>query len=287
MFGLPSTCFRIPAFGYLLLLCLVSRGYSQDTMDRVVLGDNLVIPAGETVTEAVVIGGNLAVYGKVLGDAVVVGGNLVLGSIAEVGGNAVAVGGRITRENGAQVAGSVTQVTVPGISTLLQAIPRQGRDLFMWPVRIFTFIGFLALGLLIVAVLPTPVNRLAVVIYANPLPSLLWGLLGTVLIVPVTLILIISLVGILLIPLLFVLIGLAALIGYIAAGREIGRRISEATGKIDTSIFLDTAVGLVLLWLVGWVPLLGFVIKTVVGLAGFGAVLISLPLLRKQPASLS
>ncbi len=251
-------------------------------MDRVIIGDDLFVAVDERVTDAVVIGGNLTVYGRVAGNAVAIGGDVFLGPQAVVRGNAVSVGGTITRESGAEIFGNVTQITVPGISTVLQAVPQQNRDFFLWPVRIITFFGFLALGILIVAVMPTPINYLAGTLRLKPMQAFLWGLLGVMLILPVTLVLIISLVGILLIPLLFLLIALAALIGYIAAGREIGRRISEATGKTDTPIFLDTAVGLLVLWLIGWVPIFGFLVKTLVGLIGFGAVLLSLPQLRTK-----
>ncbi len=74
------------------------------------MGQDVVIEAGETVEEVVVIGGDLEVRGQVEGDAVAVGGSVMLGPGAMVGGDAVSVGGSLDIDPGAIVEGDEVEV---------------------------------------------------------------------------------------------------------------------------------------------------------------------------------
>jgi hypothetical protein len=86
-------------------------------------------------------------------------------------------------------------------------------------------------------------------------------------------------VGILLIPLEIMLVLLAMLFGWFAAALLLGNRIWAGFGhgrQRQPNQLLALASGLVLLTLVGWVPFVGWLVRTVVWLTGFGAVLTTL-----------
>ena len=107
------------------LLLLAGSLEAQARQDRVAVGENLRVEAGETVHDAVcvlcsiviegnvkgdavAIGGNLTISGTVAGDAVAVAGSLELGG--DVGSDATAIGGNLRLRHGADVAGDATAV---------------------------------------------------------------------------------------------------------------------------------------------------------------------------------
>lgn len=103
----------------------VSIGASDG--DRVRTGKSMEVAAGETVEgDAVVIGGDLHVRGKVLGDAVAVGGTVYLHEGASVGKEAVAVGGRVVRETGASVEGGRSQIDIPCLRGWIRELVESG-----------------------------------------------------------------------------------------------------------------------------------------------------------------
>ncbi len=134
-------------------------------------------------------------------------------------------------------------------------------------------IGFTVLALVVVLLLPASTTRISTYIAAEPTASFLWGVLGLILIVPVGLALLVSIVGILLIPveLMFVMLSLVG--GFICAGRTIGARLLAAFNKQHVHRAFETLLGLAALWLIGFVPVLGFLLKVVVATIGFGAIL--------------
>ncbi len=71
--------------------------------DRVVMGGSSTVAAGDHVRDAIVVGGNLTVYGVVEGDAVAIGGHVHLMPGSLVKGELLALGGSVTQEKGATV----------------------------------------------------------------------------------------------------------------------------------------------------------------------------------------
>jgi len=115
------------------VLCAVLCALPVAGDERVQVGKDIIVGAGETVGDAVcigcsvqsqgnitgdavAIGGNVEVQGPVSGDAVAIGGNLTLGPAANVGGDAVSIGGRLARDDQARVGGEA--VSQPGIARM-------------------------------------------------------------------------------------------------------------------------------------------------------------------------
>jgi len=237
------------------------------------IGSDIVVEEGMRVGDAVAIGGDVTVNGVVEGDVVAVGGSVILGSKAVVDGDVVSVGGAIEKEEGARVRRDIVEVNIPGISSVITSLSKGKWRGWSWAFRIITFVGLLALALLLVAIIPKPFGLISAMVQENTLKVTLWGLLGLVLAVPLAILLAISLVGIPLIPLEIILVGCAFLVGYIAVAQLIGKKMAAALKRPDLNILWGTSWGLITLWVIGWVPVLGWLVKAVALLLGFGGVI--------------
>jgi len=258
------------------LMVAFSSFASADDREIVRIGSDVLVEEGLKVGDAVAVGGNITVRGTVTGDVVAVGGSVILGSKAVVNGDVVSVGGAIEKMEGARIRGDIVEVGVPGVSSVVRALSKgKGRGWY-WVFRIVSFVGLLALALLLVAIIPKPFASISDKVTASTLKVILWGLLGLGLTVPLTILLIISLVGIPLIPLEIVLLACAFLIGYIAVAQLVGTRMAAALKKPDLNILWMTSMGLITLWVVGFVPVLGWIVKGAVALLGFGGVVATL-----------
>ncbi len=246
---------------------------------------DIVVEEGMRVRDAVAIGGNVTVDGIVEHDAVAVAGSVFLGSKAVVGRNVVSVGGAIEKAEGAVVRGDLTEVSIPGMSSVLRSVSWPSWEQLWWVFGIISFVaftGFLALALVIVAVFPKPVGLISAAVEDSPLRVALWGLLGVLLIVPLAIFLAVSVVGIVLIPLEMFTVVCAFLVGYIAVAQLIGKKIITALKRADQPMLWEAFWGLIILWVIGWVPILGWLVKAVAALLGLGGVIAVLLSARKS-----
>jgi hypothetical protein len=244
--------------------------------DLVKVGGSVVVEEGQRVKDAVAVGGDVTVRGEVTNDAVAVGGSVFLSPDAVVQGSAVSVGGEVVQPEGAQVNEDVVEISVPFVRSTVRSMVEEGWRPVWRTAQAVSFVGFLALALILVALFPSTFEKLAVQSRTKPLEAGLWGLIGVVLIVPVMVLLAISLVGIPLIPFEILFVVLAMVVGYIGIGLMIGQGVARAFKKDETHVVLSTLIGVALLGLVGWVPFLGGIVRALASLIGFGAALVLL-----------
>ena len=275
-------------FATLLLVGLVLGVRSLAEAERrtiVKFWSDIVVEEGMRVRDAVAIGGNVTVDGIVEHDAVAVAGSVFLGSKALVGRNVVSVGGAIEKAEGAVVRGDLTEVSIPGMSSVLRSVSWPSWEELRWAFGIISFVafvGFLVLALVIVAVFPKPVGLISAAVEDRPLRVALWGLLGVLLIVPLAIFLAVSVVGIVLIPLEMFIVVCAFLVGYIAVAQLIGKKIITALKRSDQPMLWEAFWGLIILWVIGWAPILGWLVKAVAALLGLGGVIAVLLSARKN-----
>ncbi|MGO9146218.1 MAG: hypothetical protein ACLQDF_07605 [Desulfomonilia bacterium] len=237
---------------------------------------DIVIKNGIEVNKAISIGGDVRVYGHVRKDAVSVGGSVYLGPDSIVEGNVVSIGGTVEREPGAQVGGEVTIVDATGLKSYLFWLPKQGiaRINEFWDsIGWIPALGFFIIALFIVAIMPAAVGFISFQIENNTLRTILWGLFGSILVFPIGFMLIISIVGIVIVPVLIILLGCAFTLGYIAVAQLMGKRITITLRKPNRHILVETIIGLVVLFIVSRIPFAGWLVKYAAVLVGFGGVL--------------
>lgn len=232
------------------------------------------IAQGAEANDVVVMGGNVTVFGRVNGNITALGGFVVLKPGSYVGGEIVTIGGEVIKEPGAELIGRATTIYmphfIPSFATLLK-----GGWLAMWAtISILVLVGFLGLAILIIALIPDHMKTVVKSLETSFGIMLLWGFIWTILIVPIAAVLAISIIGVILIPVEILLVVLALIIGYIGAGIFIGKHVLASFIKKPLPV-VDAIVGIIILFLIGFIPFVGAVIKALFLLAGYGAVLVT------------
>jgi hypothetical protein len=265
----------------LLIFCLwliptTAAASSDKTIVRI--GSDVMIEADQRVHSVVAIGGQITVSGTVEMSVVAVGGSVVLTKTAVVKGNVVSLGGVIVMARDADVHGDLTEINSNNLyETLTTALSSEweGWSWLFAVISLSIFLVIMVLALLIAALLPKPVRIVSEAISENTFKVILCGILGLVLIAPLAVLLAISVVGIALIPLEVIFVVCSVLFGFIAVGRFVGAKLLRLVKRSEPGIVQETLWGLIILWLVGWIPYVGWMVKAIAIVIGLGATLVS------------
>lgn len=288
----------------ILTIVLIGTGYAQDvdvqtpsaSVERgslIKFGEGVTLGVNERTDNIVVFGGDIAVMGQVrqsvvaiggkvqisgsVGDVVVsVGQDVVLDAGAVVGGDVVSVGGDVTRDPGATVRGEVTVVAWSGLGESWDEILGIGLLAFLG-LSIWGFLGWLivmfVIGWLLLSLLPTPMERHMEALRTSPMHMLGWGVLAFLLFVPLVMVMVFTILGIFLIPLLVLAYVYAGIIGVVVGALLLGHRLSDPLKREQISPVAALAIGLVILGLIRLVPVLGAIVSLILWLFGFGIIL--------------
>jgi len=170
------------------------------------------------------------------------------------------------------------RVNVPGVPQIEQFFsgnfrsPSYLRWFFFPVVSVWRILVSVGLGWLLFALLPQHIARASAAAEKEPLRAILYGLLGYLAIVPATVVLAITLIGIPLIPVLWFLVSIARLFGQTALGLLVGRALSRALNR-EFNETHQVILGLAALALLSSVPSVGGLVGLFTGLLGFGAAL--------------
>jgi hypothetical protein len=251
-----------------------------------VLGGNATLATGSRVTGSLmVLGGNVNLQGEISGDINAMGGNIDLGSQAVVRGDLNLVGGSYARNPTARIEGDINteprgpfQFTLPS-GAQVPAVEVSTNPL--WEFVTFFFRAFVISALAVLAVMfwPRHVEKIGQTAINQPLPAGGIGLL-TAMIAPI--VLLVMTITIILIPVTLIgllLLSLIGLFGWISIGMEVGQRMANSLKK-DWAMPVSAGVGTLVFTIVAAgvgevVPCVGWVVPTLLGLVGFGAVLLT------------
>lgn len=262
----------------LLFLLGFAAGARAETVNIVKINSDVVIEEDTKVNNVVVLGGQITVHGTVEKHVVAIGGSVVLTRTALVGGDVTALGGIIVVGNGADVHGSLMEINSSNISDAISDILSDDWQGWSWLFAIFSLVVFLAtlvIATLIVTLIPKPILRISEGIALHTYRATISGFIGLLMIAPVAILLTLSVVGIVLIPLEIMLVAGAAVFGFIAVARITGQRILTLMKKPSDSLIRQVFWGLLILWIVGWIPYVGWMIKVLAIVLGMGAVMIT------------
>jgi uncharacterized RDD family membrane protein YckC len=253
-----------------------------------VLGNNKVSgPVGDAIVSVL---GNTYVNSKVSGDVVAVLGNVELGPDAEVAGSVVAVGGTVKRDPKAIIHGDVSNVSFGGALTDLEWLHSwfvncvmYGRLLAFGPHLMWAWwiaLGFLAFYVVLALLFGKGLEKCAETLEQRPGYSILSALLTVLLAPVVTIILVLTGVGIAVVPFLAAGLFFAGLFGKAVMLAWLGRRITRLFG-IDHPALAVLVGGVILLGLYT-VPVLSIVLYKLFGWIGLGVVVYTLMLGMKR-----
>ncbi len=296
----------------LLFLSLAVPVWADDGDDQVVFfGDRVVIHEGEVVDGSLtVIGGSVElreggqirgdmvalagesiVDGRIGGNLVVVGGTLELRSHATIEEDFFTLGASVSRAEGATVLGE----TIEGLRWRLPALRTwRWEPQFRWwgerwrsPETIFgdavgslfrwvaSTIALMALAVVVMLMLPKQTALVGETASKLPLPSTGVGLLTVVVVVIVLLLLVIICIGIPVAILLAIAAAVALLLGRVAVAALVGQRLLKALNADQSQPLLEAVVGIVVIELLSAVPCLGWLVSSILSLAGLGAVVLT------------
>ena len=270
-----------------------------DDGEVVKIGGNYVLRNDQEVESIVVISGLARIEGTVRDEMVVIAGGATLAGSARVQGDAVVLGGTVEIQEGAAVHGDLVVLggglEVPpgfepgGEQVSIGTIPAGGMvgDVIPWfthglllgrPIVpslpwIWAIVAVLAvLYLLINFVFPGPVHACAQALDEKPLSVGLVGMLAVVLTGPVSLMLVVTVVGLVLIPFFWILLLVAALVGSVGVARWIGRRIlAEGSPENRADAARSLLIGFAVITLIYMIPVLGFAAWSVLCVLALGA----------------
>jgi len=274
---------------------VVARGHplevkAEDTVDNaVVYGNNLVV-RGHVEEDAVAFGGNLDVYGTVEGDANAFGGNVILHPGSAVEGDVSAIGGNVVRESGARVEGS-TESFGGNVGSLVAGEVKknlkkefhkedagdeareESRRSTGLPWFIIKFAALFGLGFLGQLFFPNRMKELTAEIKAQPIKSGMVGLLGALALIPISLVLMITIIGIPVAAAMWLMAMLVTVLGFTAVASEIGLRLPILRGKKTQAVVL--ALVLLILLVLTSILVLGWLVQLAACFMGFGGALLT------------
>jgi hypothetical protein len=220
-------------------------------------------------------GGTVTLNGQVVGDAEVHARELIIGPAAHVGGRLVYHGPvEPTVPEGAVIAGGL-EFHESDSGRHLQQMRSDGRDAATGVGTFLWFVGMFVAGALFVLLLPGFTAEAAAAIGRKPLPALGLGLAVLVCVPFVAVVLVITIIGIPLSLLLLSLYLLVLFLGWITTALFLAQRGLDVLrpGQPATRSWrlLALLLGLVALWLLRRIPLVGGLIGLIALIAGIGA----------------
>jgi uncharacterized RDD family membrane protein YckC len=235
-------------------------------------------PAGGS---AVAIIGNVYVNSRVGNDVVAILGNVELGPLAQVGGEVVSIGGTLDIDPAASVRRGIVSLRLGQLGTSAGALNEWVRTCLMlgrplafgsvgwaWGVAVVILLGYI----LVASLFPGAISRCASTFEQRPGGTILASVLAALAAPLVTLLLVGTGIGIVVVPFLAIALVLATWFGRAVFLAWIGRRILPGREGSASSAAVAVLIGGVIVALLYAIPVLGGVLWKLVGFLGFGVV---------------
>ncbi len=270
--------------------------HQNNAPDAFSLGHNYRVDEGGVHRgDLVTVAGDVYVDGEVTGNVVVLLGKTVLGPHAQIKHDLVVVGGELEADTEARVDGSRVSLLANASSFrwmrewvesgLLLGRPFPHQYFWAWVLGAAFLFVFIVLNLL----LPWPVTACVSTLQERPGQSFVVGVLAFLVLGPLTLLLIVSGVGVLLLPFLLLALLVFYLFGQLTVYRFAGHRVGVQTGfRFLQGPLAALIVGTILFYALYAIPVVGFLVWGIVCTLGIGAVITaSFRSFRASPASIS
>lgn len=262
--------------------------------DREVTGSGLRIEKDEVVHDVTVLGGPVEVFGVVTGDLTVTGGSLevqpggiVVGDVTLVGGKGhIAKGGRVdghvgvvgvlTRDDGAIVGGDIEQTGEEGCAATPKTLRQMMGDLVAGFAMLFI------VGLIFQSLAEGRMERLRVEIASRPVRNFALGVVGMLGLLAGITVLCVTVLGIPVALVLFMLAFVAVVASLCATAQLAGEMLLRHKTK---NPHVHLALGVALLVVGGALPWIGGWVWSIAVLIGAGALVATRAtgLLEKKP----
>jgi hypothetical protein len=227
------------------------------------------IPAGETINDLYVVGGDASVFGHVTGAVVVINGNLLLASTADVEGIVLVIGGEIQQVPGAKLANNVYNLSLDS-ETQNSLLMGGGLVLGLWVLQLAVSLLFVLITVLILIIGRQRAVSIIDKYRQESANRLLYtGLLSCLILTAISILLIVTIIGIpLLIVVLIIMIAAFALGGTVVSYRigELNKGTSQKSEWIKVLIGASVIVAFFNIPIIGWI-VIGLVMLISLGIS--------------------
>ncbi|UNC91398.1 polymer-forming cytoskeletal protein [Candidatus Contubernalis alkaliaceticus] len=134
--------------------------------------------------------------------------------------------------------------------------------------RILGMVVIFALAALVHTLFPRNTKNIVQAVNQKTGPAILWGVLTVILAIPLVILLAITIIGIPLILVEFLLLAIAWLMGYTGVALWLGGRVLKSSSTVGANPLGELALGVLLLGIIGFIPVLG-------GLVGIGVFILA------------
>lgn len=258
----------------------------DDGHNIVRFSEDILIDKNKTVHDVIAIGGSIRIKGHVTGDAVAIGGSVILEPGAKVDHDAVTLAGDIVVPNGATVGHD--RVSVGGslgnaLKGIIERLAPHGKGThrgWSWSYTLPPFVGtlfkaiiLLVFGLLFLAFIPQRIHHIRGFLSQRPGISILGGFGLLIGIIPLCILLILTIIGIPLVPIVLFLFLFLLMMSLVVFALWLGYRLPFLSNR--KSPFLALLLGVLLLTIVDLIPYVGSTIILIVTFITAGAILLS------------
>ncbi|MEW6367252.1 MAG: hypothetical protein AB1714_21690 [Acidobacteriota bacterium] len=249
--------------------------------DQVCIKGRIIID-GTARRNVLAIGGEVGLYGVVKGDVISVGASVRMGPKAVIEGDLVCFGSSLDRAEGSQVLGETIYVNTPRelIDPLLSRLEWNPLAYRWSPLlvgaKVVMLCTWFLMGALVIVAFPVQVKFTADEI---PVHFVRFGIIGLLWVATLLLtalflaFLALLLVGIPLLLLLIVFAIVIKIFGNICIYYSVGSRLARALGWHRAHEVLHMLLGLALLGFIQFVPIVGWMVWSLLGIIGMGAAL--------------
>lgn len=249
-----------------------------------VIGGNAKID-GEVEQNAFVARGKVDVNGTINGDLVLVGCDANINSNAVIERNFICVGGKATVSPAAKIGYQRVDVEfgkfIPDLGWFVKWLVQGALKLRPFPPQVgmaWTLaIIFTIFHLIVLGFFPRAVQSCFNTIQERPATSFLIGIAALCLSGILLILLLISLVGIVVIPFLACAVVAGCIIGKIALYRFVGYKLGSFSGaELIKSPAVQMLAGTAVIYICYMIPVVGFIVLSLVSILGFGSALVAI-----------
>ncbi|SJZ59082.1 hypothetical protein [Selenihalanaerobacter shriftii] len=266
-------------FVVLFINCNIALANDKLETDNLIKHGNVKITADQIVENVIVVGGKVSIAGTIQEDVVVLGGDLEIKPSAIILGNIGVIGGKVKQSPEAKVTKNIFNLELSTSDFDILLVGLLLLLTFMFTKYLIGIILFL-MSILLNLTVSSQIKSIGKTVSTNLIKSSLLGALGLLLMLLLVIISAISIIGSIISLLLLIVIVFGIILGLNGIAWLIGEKIAELLAiKIDKDITVSI-LGMSLLILFWFIPILGGLFLGILAILGFGAVIYNILPLR-------
>jgi hypothetical protein len=241
------------ALSFMLYLNLPSTTLAKGFFEH----QDTVISVSQTVNEVVVVGGDATVSGNVENNVIVVNGDAIIKSTAHIKGMVLVIGGKITQDTGAVIEDDIIGISLDN-STKNSLLIGSGLLVSVWILQFLISLLLIALPMLLVFLLKQRLNPFVQLVRSKSGLALGVGFFSSLLAIAISILLIITFIGIPLILIILLLIALSVFLGITALSLILGEQIKLMLPR--KQVWFTTGLGATVIVSLLNIPIVGIIL---------------------------